>query len=103
MPKYVPLESERPLKVIHASHCVFVETEYRPGHEPEPEPEPEEEPTVEETTSEEPTPEEEEVVPDESWNKSDLINYAKEHDIYKPEMEERGYTKADILDDIKNL
>lgn len=95
LPKYVPLETERPIKFIHAADCMFVETEYRPGHEPEPEPE--EEPTPAEEPTEEPAPITTERIPDETWTKKKLIKHAKKLGVYTKDMEKRSYTKAKIL------
>ncbi len=93
---YIP-EGEKEVHLLHAAGCIFIDTEYLPGYGPQPEP-------VEEPL-EEPVEEEETTVdePNEAWTKKELIDHAKEHDIYDPDMENRGYTKAKILEAINSL
>lgn len=94
---YYP-EGEKEVHMLHAADCIFIDTEYLPGYGPTPEP-------VEEPVEEEPVEEDEDVVdePNETWTKAQLIDHAKENDIYDPAMENRSYTKATILEVINSL
>lgn len=87
---YIP-EGEKEVHLLHAADCIFIDTEYLPGYGPQPEPEEDIETTVKE------------VVPDETWTKKQLIDRAKEHNIYDPAMENRSYTKAEILKAINSI
>ena len=90
---YIP-EGEVEVHLLHASDCIFIDTKYLPGYGPDPEP------------AVEPAEEEEEALvdkPNETWTKQELMDHAKELDIYDPDMENRSHTKAKILKAINSL